>query len=38
MAMDNDRLGGQELEDDTENFGRCYLGHAVLNWMMKRDG
>ena len=29
--METDSLGGQEPENETNNFGRCKLGSTVLN-------
>ena len=34
IAGENDSLGGQEPEKETNNFGRCLLGCADLNWIM----
>ena len=28
------RLGGREPENETDNFGRCPLERALLNWTM----
>ena len=38
IASDNDILGGREPENETDNFGRCLLGRAALNQMIKCDG
>ena len=38
IAGGNDILGGRELDNETENIGRCALCYAALNWMMKCDG
>ena len=37
MSVENDSLRGQELENDTDNVGRCSLGRVVVNWIMKCD-
>ena len=31
IVMDTDSLGGQEPENETNNFDRCTLGDTVLN-------
>ena len=31
-AGENDSLGGQEPEKNNNKFGRCLLGHTILNW------
>ena len=36
--MDTDSLGGQEPENDTNNFGRSSLERVAVNWMMKCNG
>ena len=33
----NDSLGGREPENETDNFGRCLLGRAVLNWIIAAE-
>ena len=38
VAVETDSLGGGEQENDTDNFSRCSLGCAAVNWMMKCDG
>ena len=32
IPVENDSLGGRELENKTDNFERCSLGRTVLNW------
>ena len=38
MAMENDSFGGQEPDNETDNFGRFLQGCTALNLMMKCDG
>ena len=35
--METDSLGGQELENETNNFGRFTLGDTVLNYKIIHD-
>ena len=34
-AGNNDSLGGQEPENETDNFVRRSLGRSTLNWMVR---
>ena len=38
IAGDNDSLRGREPENKIGNFGRCSLGHAALNLVIKCAG